>query len=391
MINMNSLKRVLPFAGAFLLAGALVGCGDDGNSNDPIDAGQGVPDGGDGTPDACVGGHGGGCVGSPFALPEHGEFRLEQFQYGPAGVDAEDDLAAQAFFFTDQEPLSRSLGGKRIEIRAELEALGYECQDFSDGNNFDNGYTEAAQAVINSRTYIDVGASATLTNEDDATDVITLDKVMDGVDLSASLTHEILYQGSKDVTPNHGGTYLPKVEGSLAYPELELGYGESAPGDEVADPDTGEGQPKIYMPSDFQMTMPVEEDFFAAEGLTFTKGQDLQLRYTIDAEETIGPDDFPTIISFIGFVNNGGVEAYCIKYNQGERDDGTFDVPYEVLEFVTADPEEPAQDDFNYILFGRFTHVAWEALNLADPARLDFLGVTCLISPTWQVNDAAAQ
>jgi hypothetical protein len=390
MINMNSLKRVIPFAGAFLFAGAMVGCGDD-NPSDPIDAGAedaAVTDGGG--PDACVGmGHAGGCIDSPFALPEHGEFRLEQFQLGPTGTGDEDDLAAQAFFFTGQEPASRSLGGKLIPIRAELVALGYECQDFSDGNNFDNGFTAAAQAVVDSREYIDVGANATLTNEDDNTDVITLDKVANGVDLSATLTHDTLYQGSKDIEVNLGGTYTPKVAGAGGYLALDLGYGQSAPGDELADPETGEGEPKIYMPSDFQMTQPLEADFFAAAGLSFTRGQDLELTYSIDAPETIGgADGFPTIISFIGFVIDGGVDAYCIKYNKGERDDGTFTVPYEVLEFIPADPPEPAADDFNYILFGRFTHVAWEALNLTEPGRLDFLGVTCLISPTWLVADA---
>ena len=386
MVNMNSLKRVLPYAGAFLLAGALVGCGDDGNSDNPPDAGGG--------PDASCegGGHASGCVDSPFQLPEHGEFRLEQFQYAPSGTGADDDLAAQAFFFTGQNPPARSLDGKLLTLRQELVDQGYICQDFSDGNNFDNGYTLAAQAVVDSREYIDVGAFATLTNEDDENDVITLNKVMNGVDLSASLTHDILYQGDKDTAPNLGGTYTPAVAGGPTYLALDLKFGQSPPGDEMADPVTGVGEPKIYMPSDFQMTSPVEEDFFAAEGLTFTKGEDLELTYEIDNPETIGGEGgFPTVIVFIGFVVDGGVDAYCLKINKGELDDGTFTVPAEVLEIIPADPPEPAQDDFNYILFGRFTHVAWEVQNLPDPSRLDLLGVTCLISPTWTVNDAPAQ
>jgi hypothetical protein len=395
MINMNSLKRVIPFAGAFLLAGAMVGCGDDDNTVDPIDAGPDaaqVPDGGGGI-DACVGGHGGGCIDSPFQLPEHGEFRLEQFQYAPSGTGVDDDLAAQAFFFSGQTPAARSLEGKVITIRQALVDQGYVCQDFSDGNNFDNGYTPEAQAVANSRTYVDVGANATLTNVDNGADVITLDKYLSAddpmlaTDLSASLVHDILYRGSKDTAVNLGGQYEPKIAGVLAYPGLELGYGQSAAGDEMADEETGEGEPKIFMPSDFQMTTPTEADFFAPAGLTFTKGEDLLLEYDIEQPETIGPNDYPTIIVFIGFVAAGGVDAYCLKVTPGELDDGTFTVPSEVLEII---PEDPAADDaLSYILFGRFTHVAWEAENLPEPARLDLLGVTCLIAQDWVVNDAA--
>jgi len=395
MINMNSLKRVIPFAGAFLLAGTMVGCGDD-NPSDPIDGGvdgaPGVIDASTGV-DACAGGHGGGCVDSPFQLPEHGEFRLEQFQYAPSGTNADDDLAAQAFFFTGQNPPARSLEGTVITLRQALVDQGYVCQDFSAGNNFDNGYTAAAQAVVDTRTYLDVGANATLTNVDDGADVITLDKFLAvddpllATDLSASLVHDTLYRGSKDTAVNLGGQYKPGIAGSLAYPGLDLGYGKSAAGDDMADPVTGDGEPIIYMPSDFQMTTPNEDAFFAPEGLTFTKGEDLLLEYDIDQPETIGgADGYPTIIVFIGFVAAGGVDAYCLKITQGELDDGTFTVPSEVLEII---PEDPAADDaLSYILFGRFTHVAWEAENLVERARLDLLGVTCLIAQDWVVNPA---
>lgn len=391
MIKKSSLQRMAQIAGTCLLAGSLVGCGDDGNNNNPPDAGpdanQGLIDGGGGTPDACVGGHGGGCFDSPFQLAEGGEFRLERFKYNP---DNDDDLAAHGFFFSGQTPDFRPLAGPEIELRQEILDKKYTCHDMRQGNFFDNGKSPEAQTVVDTREYYDVGG-ARLINADDENDVIELvssvgSTDVDAVtDLSASLQHEILFKGSPDTNVGLFSRYLPEIDGSAEYGSLDLKYGQSAAGDELAD-ENGNGTPQIYMPAGFTMTSPAEEDFYA--NLQFVRGQDTVLTYTINNPEPVGePLDqggYPTIIPFIGFVDdNGKVNAYCFKNFAGELDDGEFIVPYEVYDII---PEAPTT---GYIIFGRFTHCAWE-VGREPITRLDLVGVECLISATWQVVDPPA-
>lgn len=387
---MNSLTRVIPFAGAFVLAGAMVGCGDDGGGT----PGDGAPDATPadaGAADACVGGHGEGCVGSPFALPEHGEFRLERFQEGPNETGEDSRLAAQAFFFTNQTPPVRPFFGTPIPIRAELAAQGYACGDYRDGVWFDNGGTPQAQAAADSRTYIDVGATATLTNVNDDNEVITLNKFQSSAnpvaatDISANVVHDILYQADEDIEVSLATQYKPEVEGSAAYISLDLGFGEAALTGELADAN-GEGDAVIYMPSNFGITTPA--NFFDPAGQTFTKGVDFEIKYTVESPEAVG-NGHPTIIPFVGFIKNRQVQAYCSKQTPNVIDDGTFIIPYEVFEVIDQDP--PADEEGSYFEFGRFTHSAWEAENLAQPGRFDLMGINCLLSSDWEVVDPAAQ
>lgn len=393
---MSLMKRIVPAASLFLLAAPMAGCGDDDGSTNPPDArpiDASVIDAGiDATP--CRG-HACSDVESPFDLPEHGEFRLEQFQTGPSGTGDDDTLAAQAFFFSNQTPASRPVDGDEITIREALAMQGYSCQDFRVGNLFDNGKSAEAQAVADSRTYIDVGANVTLTTVgDDGNDVvITLNKFLraddpdKATDFSASLQHEILYGGedASEIDVRLNATYKPAIAGSTAYPELQLGFGRSVLGDSKADAN-GDGDPLLYMPSDFQLTSPTEEVFFGESGLTFTRGEDFTFTYTIDNEEDVSAAGYPTIIPFVGFINEEGrVDAYCFKVTPGERDNGEFIVPHEVFEII---PEDPASGTLAAVMFGRFTHMAWEALNTPEASRLDLLGVACLLSPTWVVEDA---
>jgi hypothetical protein len=378
----------MPFAGAFLLAGA-VGCGDDdGPSN--VDANTAIDASTiDGAPDidaGCSGGHGEDCVDSIFALPEHGEFRLELFQTGPSGEGDESRLAAQAFFFTDQEPALRTIGGLPITIRQELVDQGYACLDMSPGDRFDNGGTPEAQAIVDTRTYLDVGASATMTNVADETEVITLNKHERSADpalatdFSANLIHNILYQADDTIEASLATQYKVGVAGSVAY-ELDLVAGESA------FTAIAPVEPLIYMPSNFQITEPTEADFYAAAGMTFTKNQDFEIKYTIDDPEDVG-NGHPTIIPFVGFVKNREIQAYCLKFSPNVIDDGTFIVPYEVFEVVDQDPA--AAEETSYFEFGRFNHTAWETGNLATTSRIDILGINCALSPDWVVEEAAA-
>jgi hypothetical protein len=402
MTEMSSLKRIVPIAGAFLLAGAMVGCGDDdGNGGDPPDAANpdgppavppdaGVPDAGGGA-DACVGGQANGCTTDPFFLPERGEIRLEQFQTGPSGTGDEDTVAVQAFFYSGQDPVTRP-GGKVMAIRPEIAAEGYLCVDYRDGNNSDNGKTPEAEAIVASREYIDIGPTVTITNAADDTDVITLQKFEGATDPagatdgSAGLVHDIIYKGSSDTALDLGGQYKPTIAGTPDYPELVLKYGQSVIGDELADVN-GDGEPLLYQPSDFQLTTPTEADYFAPAGLTFTKGQDFEIEYSIDNPETIGPGNYPTILPFIGLVSEGAVQVYCLKGHPGQLDDGTFKIPHEVFDIINQDPD--AADETSYMVFGRFTRLSWEIHDLVEEVgQIQFYALTCMVAQDWVVNPA---
>ncbi|WP_199350891.1 hypothetical protein [Haliangium ochraceum] len=371
------LKRFAPYAGVFVLAGTVGACGDDGGDGntpdidggpDPIDAGIDA--------EVCVG-HGCEGIDSPFQLPEGGEVRLERFQY-LSNDDPDDnrDLAAQAFFFENQDPLSRGLDGEPVTIRQELADQGYSCGDFTKGIFFDNGNAPEMDAIIASRDYYDVGETVTLTNTDNTAEVIELEKQAPGAtDLSAGLEHPILYQGNPKFQLTRNATFSASIDGSQEYPELDVTFGESVVGEEMAEAD-GSGTPLIYMPSAFTLTSPTEDELFE-QGLNFTKGEDFSFTYTLD-EPT--PAGFPTVVPFVAFLDaDFKVEAYCFKtpVDGADPDTGDFTIPYEIFEVVS-----PGGDDIaTNFLFGRFTHVAWEVGQ--DATRLDFLGVECFAS----VND----
>jgi hypothetical protein len=374
MLTRLTSSTILPL----LIAALVTACFGEGN-DDAIDAS--VP-GDCGCTDLADAAPPDGPGGDPFQPPEGGELRLERFQLGPDDADAE--LAAQALFFKGQSPPARSLSGTVIPIRPELSNQGYVCQDFSAGNNFDNGTSPEAQDVADTREYYDVGATATLTNADDADDVITLVKLLGAedpaaaTDRSAGLVHDVLYKAPEATPVKRNARYLPAITGSVAYPALDLKFGESATGDALAGAD-GEGTPQIFMPPAFTMTSPAEADFYAAGALVFTRGQDLEITYTL-AEPA--PADWPTIVPFIAFVNDAGtVEAYCLEITPGDPEDGRFTVPYEVLDIVQADPGGQA-------VFGRIVHAAWETQQ--ERARLDLIGIESKVSPAFVIQDATA-
>jgi hypothetical protein len=342
------------------------------------DASPGTPD--DGTPDACVG-HACGGTDTPFELAEGGEFRLERLQQN--ADNSMQYLASQAFFFKGQTPGARDLGRGELELLTDpaLLAQGYSCQDVRAGNLFDNGFSAAAQAIVDTRDYYDVGDAVTLTNVADPQDVITLSKLTDpttAIDLSAGLTHKVLYRGpdTQDVALNT--IYRPAVPGSLEYPLLDLKYGQSVAGDEMADQTSGVGTAQLYMPSAFTLTEPTEADFFTPDFLTFTRGTDFVFRYDFEP----APDGWPTILPFMGFLNSGfQVVAVCIKAPTPagvKPDDGELIIPAEALTFLDEVEAGP-------VILGRFTHVAWEYQQ--DKTRLDLLGIECKLSPTpWKLR-----
>ena len=346
----------------------------DARPDEPLDGGSPVP---------CLSSLSVSC--SPFPLPEGGEFRLERYQYDPQGTD---DLAAQAFFFSGQTPPFRSFAGIDVPLRRELVEQGYACGDYRSGDSFDNGSSPQAQAVVDTREYLDVGATARLANLANPSDAIYLEKRLASedpaaaTDLSSNLVHDILYRGDPATVVTPRARYAPAIEGSVEYPALDLKYGQSSAGDELADP-YGNGTPQIYMPGRFTMTAPAEADFYGPKSLIFTRGLDTVFYYTLSDPEPVGqPGGYPTIIPFIGFVDDEGkINAYCFKVTPGTLDDGEFIVPHEVLDLIPPAPTT------GYVLFGRFTHAAWESQRV-PVSRMDLLGADIRISQQWEVRDA---
>src|SRR5688572_25394913 len=113
-----------------LLAGGLIACGDDKKDEPTICTGHGDCD-------------------DAFELPEGGEIRMELNGF----ADGTSNINIQALFFKSQNPPRRELVGSVVEGG---------CEDWSAGNIFDNGDTPEAQAIADSREYIDIGNSLTV-------------------------------------------------------------------------------------------------------------------------------------------------------------------------------------------------------------------------------------
>lgn len=375
----ESPRRDLPalLAAAMMLAGCLANPeAEPPAPPPPIDGGS--------APDAPLdSGPCGGCVDpSPFWQIEGGELRLERFQ--DSADDSVQTLAAQAYFFKDQRPLGRPFGGLPLTLRPDLVNKGYFCDDLRDGFYFDNGKTEEAQDIADTRTYYDVGATATLTSAEEPFEVVRLDKFLESedpdgaTDLASGLRHDVLYKGDPAQRIRRSMAYSPSIAGSADYPLLDLKWGESADGTRVSDEITGVGTPQIYMPSAFVLTSPTDEEFFTPGLLTFTRGQDLVITYTADAT----PADWPTLLPYARFVDDEGrVQATCMRFRGDAGGDGSvpheFVVPYEVLEIARPNGR---------LVFGRMVHLAWE--NQLDRSRVDLIGMESKRS-TYTIQGAA--
>jgi len=379
-----------------LLAAAmmLAGCLGDPEAT-PIDAG--CIDCDRFLPEPCAGDAGDGCIDpvpcgghacngpwGPLFLGEGGELRLERFQ--DSADDSVQTLAAQAFFFKGQTPRARLFGEQEVEValRQEVRDKGYVCVDLRAGIYFDNGKTQEAQDIADTREYYDVGTTVTLTSTGEPFEVVRLDKFLrnedpeGATDLSSGLQHAVLYKGNPARQIRRNTIYEPRIAGSVDYPALDLKWGQSVTGEEVADVETGNGTPQIYMPSAFVLTSPTDEEFFTPGFLTFTRGQDLVITYTGDAT----PAGWPTILPYANFVDGEGrVRATCLKIptaSSAEPDNGELILPHEVL--AIADPA-------GHLVLGRLVHVAWEYGQ--DQSRVDLIGMESKRSPPYTIVDAA--
>lgn len=135
--------------------------------------------------DSGGGGHGGGdtCDVDPWTLPEGGEIRIEQFRSSDG-----DNVAVQAMFWENQTPAARPLGGVPLEGN---------CEDYTAGNLFDNGFYDIQQTIADSRTYQDQGPSLMLRT---GTTDFVLSRTMNAADRSAGIMQDIIYLGTDNAS-----------------------------------------------------------------------------------------------------------------------------------------------------------------------------------------------
>jgi hypothetical protein len=305
---------------------------------------------------ACSGGEDGEpicdhCPEGPFKLPEGGEIRLELIQYLEEDGTVGEILAGQGFWFKDQTPELRPLNGEKTGPYA-----GTICSDFTSRDRFDNGYTEENQAIADTRTYLDVGEAVTVTSQATGNQ-LTLTRTLNGTDPSSSLQHDIIYLFD-DASALERNVYydIDELPGTEEYPGWDFQAGETVSGTEW----TKKGH-EVFIPPDFAMSSPSEEDFFA--GITLSDSEDFVLSWGNDQSV---PSDTPENIGFVAFYKeDGSIASYCLQDDGATS--GTMTVPKAVI---------AAQDPAGGILFGKFTHIAWNQ-GINAKARFDLLGVNC--------------
>jgi hypothetical protein len=362
---------------ALLAASAMLGgcLGDPKGDDPPIDAGCNDCDRAiePPPPDA------GPPIEPPYRV-EGGELRLERFQ--ESADDSEQTLAAQAFFFKGQSPGLR-LFGEVLPLRRELVDRRYTCLDRSGGISFDNGKTPEGQAIADTREYYDVGETATLTSTTAPTRVVTLERFLGAddpegaIDPSSGLLHDVLYKGDAAQRIPRNTTYRPEIAGSVGYPALDLKWGETSVGEDLAQPETGLGTPQIYMPSAFTLTSPTDEEFFTPGFLLLTRGQDLMFTYTFEP----APADWPSIVPYAYVVDDqGGIAVFCARFPDVigmDSEDGEFILPQEAL--AIAPPT-------GRIVLGRLVHAVWEYE--VDTTLVGLIGMESKRSPPYTLQDA---
>ena len=294
----------------------------------PLAAAGGCGDDDTGTGDAGCVGHtcpadGGADAGvDPFSLPEGGDVRIELI-YNPDGTSS---VAMQAFYWQNQTPAARALSGPQFGMTS--------CEDMRGGDVFENGTTPEAQQIADSREYIDMGASLTLTGNGQT---YTLTRSEDTEDQSAFLTHDIIYLG--DVTRDDIA-----VDTEYTVDGVDMGSARNPLGITVSDS-------RIYLPDDFTITPAVNS------GVT--------LPATGDFVFTISRGDRADGV-FLAF---GDPDTFAVRYQClfVPNDDGVLTIPQELIQAV---------DDEGFLLIGTFAHWA----NIMDGRRIDVQGINCLFA-----------
>jgi hypothetical protein len=285
---------------------------------------------------------------SPFESPEGGEIRIERLQIGAEEVHT----SAQAFFFLGQVPSSRDLAGPPLNFNDPHSPSDPLCFDFRKGIYFANGAAPASQEIADTRTYLDMGSTVTLTSEQTGIEIV-LDPMPPGTrDPSQKIAHMFLYLSEPEALVEPNAFYLPAIVGHPSYPTLDLHHGTFAFYDDMS-----QTSPSIHVPPDFTLTEPAEADFFGST-MTFVMGQ--RLAFTWENHEAT-PYDAPGTISFVRFSNeDDALEVMCLA----PMATGELVVPLEVFQQIPPTGK---------IMVGKLVHTLW--VRLLDDARMDLIGL----------------
>jgi hypothetical protein len=337
---MGMTKRWIGTALAGILASSLLAMG----------CGSGDDDGGGDA--AC--GH---CPKGAFELQEGGELRIELIQSGGADGELVENAGIQGFFHHNQ------VGERPLSGPALTNAAGMICQDFRAYNLFDNGTTEANQAMADTRDYFDVGEEITISDEAGVGKDIVLPKMLNGVDPSSGLQHDILYLVDDAADLERNAFYTMSIPGTEEYPAIDFRNGSSNTGQDW----TARG-PEIYMPPNFTMTTPAEADYLA--GVEFTPGQDFTFKWTND---TGNLSEAPDNTWFVALYNGKEIDFLCLDNDDAAiaGGEGSSILPKEIIDAAT---------DEGGVLLGKFSHIAWNQGIRAD-ARFDMIGTSCKFAP----------
>lgn len=367
MISKNRLNRFAHgLAAAVLAVGFTAACSDDPTVTPEVDSGV----------DAEVPCEGHLCppTSATMTLPEGGVIRYELFHVGyDADGNKQEILGGWTFLFKGQDPATRMILGPAVEG-----APG--CFDQSAGNYFLSGNTTLNQAIVDTRTYYDLGASLTLTSENET--AIEMPKQEGAQDPSTLLQHDVLYL--TDLGPAQAAALernvkypVPTIAPVGDFPGLDLRGGFDAMlGADHTDP------PAMYFPADFTFNTPTEEEYFAAPaalngGLQVDASQDLTFNWTRAAEPPAG---WVGQLQFTGFLDENQAFKYlCLSDSATEQV-----IPASLF----TQPEMPQSGK---LIHGAITHVAWaQHVSDAEEYRIDLLGVNCKFS-WFTLNNLPAQ
>jgi hypothetical protein len=303
----------------------------------------------DGDNPMMCGGHGQpACEGSAWALEKEGGLaRAELVTY----IDGSQTLGVFAFFFNSQVPPLQSTDGIQVE--------GTRCQDLRSGLVYDTGPYPQSQAINDTRTYLDMGATVTLDNLGSGEDFV-LAKQTNTIDGSNFLVHDIVYATSTvGVTAEdaakvqHPGTYAIKFNGS-GWSDTDMKNGTS----KTLTADNKEQKvaaANMYMPASWTAVNPPEN-----AAAVIPNNADFTFTWTNGSD----PGEHAGILNFVGWgdATSGALDFFCVDDSDSGAQD--FTVPASVISQV---------DQEGWIVHGKATHVAYDLKGF----RYDLSGVNC--------------
>jgi hypothetical protein len=328
------------------------------------------PDTGVDAPDDCVG-HNCPTASPTMMLPEGGVIRYELFHVGyDADGNKIESLGGWTFLFKGQEP------GSRVLLPDPLPDVA-GCFDMTTDSFFLSGNTPANQAIVDTRTYYDLGDTLTLTGPGGA---IPMTKQPAGTqDPSMNLQHEVMYL--TDPGPDQAAALqrnvsypVPAIAPVNDFPGLDLRGGfDVMMGMEHTDP------PAMYFPADFDLVTPTEQEYFAANGgLQIDASQDLTVSWARSAEPPA--DDWVGQLQFTGFLD----ENHAMKYLCLSDSPDTQTIPAALF-------TKEQLPETGLVIHGAITHMAWaQHVSDAEEYRIDLLGVNCKFS-SYTLNNLPQQ